>query len=68
MQKAKIINDLNKVLKSKSNKITPSDRRKIRSAIKELEKPKPKKIDWDKVIRILSEVAEIVAKFFNKKE
>ena len=48
MKKSKIINELNKVLKSKSSKISQSDRRKLRTIIKDIEQSK--KVDWKLVI------------------
>ena len=62
MQKEKIINDLNKVLKSKSSNLSLADKRKLRLIIKELSQAK--KINWKKVIITLSSIAGIAAKIY----
>jgi hypothetical protein len=64
MEKKKIVDELNKILKSKKNKISPADKKKIRNIIQQIEKSKNP--NWDKIISRLAAIAGIVIKIVNK--
>jgi hypothetical protein len=64
MDKKKIIHDLNKIVKSKTNKISPADKKKIRNVIQQIEKSKNP--NWDKIISRLAKIAGIVIKIINR--
>jgi hypothetical protein len=64
MEKKKIVDELNKILKSKSSNLSQTDKRKIRSIIKELSGSN--KINWKKIILALSAIAGIAVKMYKQ--
>ncbi|MEP7168857.1 MAG: hypothetical protein ABI855_05755 [Bacteroidota bacterium] len=54
MKKEKILNDLNKILKSRSSHISIADKKRLRLIIKEIEHSP--KVDWQIIISSLAKL------------